>query len=164
VNRPALCAGRAWRMLRCLARMKGPVLGLCLAAGPVPAAAQEPPLARAALLQCLMTAADPGERVDGICADLADDICGVGRGMAAAAECRAELACRFVEEGQVLQARGAEAPDWRGIMESCRAASDAGACLRAGARVWWIGLRSAARVAGIDLDVMDAEVARCFLD
>lgn len=141
---------------------------ICLLTGTGGAAAQEPPLARAALIQCLMTAADPGERVDGICSRLAQDVCGVGRSEAAAAECRAELACRFVEEGRLLQARGSGGADWAGIADACRDdgrdEGEAGACRRDAAQGWWIAMRAAARLDGIDLQVADREVARCFLD
>ena len=156
----------------------GPVAALILAVGlavgsAVPVPAQEAPHPRAALLQCLMTAAEPGRRVDGICSDLAMDVCAVGRGPAAAAECRAEIACRFVEEGLVLRARlagdgagpGGPQADWRAVSEGCAGRDLAAAeCRQAAARDWWITAREGARAASEPLAVADAEVARCWLD
>ncbi len=138
-----------------------------------PVAGQEAPHPRAALLQCLMTAAEPGERVDRICADLAVDVCGVARGALAADECRAELACRFAEEGEVLLGRSGDGEgaadaarsEWAATVAACDTMGEArGGCLRDGARAFWIAARADARAAEEDLDVSDDEVARCFLD
>ncbi len=135
---------------------------LCLSAGT--AFGQEPPLARAALLQCLMTASDPGLRVDRICAGLAEDVCGVGRGEVAAAECRAELACRFLEEGQVVNLRVGAAAAWGSVSDGCRGQADAASCLQDAAREWWLSAREAARGMGASLAIAEGEVARCWLE
>ncbi|MBF9044616.1 hypothetical protein HKCCE4037_14830 [Rhodobacterales bacterium HKCCE4037] len=144
--------------------MKGSVALLlaCLVAGT--GAAQEPPHPRAALLQCLMTAADPGARVDRICAGLAMDVCGVGRAEDAIATCRAEMACRLIEEAVALETRRGRVFDYDAWAAEDAACDGAVACSHGIAMDHWIAARQSARDAGVPVEVANGEVAQCWLD